>query len=91
MEQVGGKKKSKFWFYAVEPILAPAGVGASHAPGSTASATANWQSHNGDTGPSGTSNGGPSEHGAGEGMEVDRRMEGSLSPLPEGVKDLTGF
>ncbi|KAF9245782.1 hypothetical protein BU15DRAFT_70853 [Melanogaster broomeanus] len=89
VEQVRGKKKSKFWFYAVP---APAGVGASSIPGSTASAIGNGHGHSGDTGPSGTVNGGSSSrHGAMEGMDIDRRMEGSLSPLPEGVKDLTGF
>ncbi|KAF8846030.1 hypothetical protein BDN67DRAFT_918061 [Paxillus ammoniavirescens] len=92
VEQVKGKKKSKFWFYAVEPIPTPAGVGAASAPDSTISATANGHGHNGDTGPSGTVNGGTSStHGAIQGMEIDRRMEGSLSPLPEGVTNLTGF
>ncbi|KIK96396.1 hypothetical protein PAXRUDRAFT_826021 [Paxillus rubicundulus Ve08.2h10] len=92
VEQVKGKKKSKFWFYAVEPIPTPASVGAASVSGSTISAIANGHEHRGDNEPSGTINGGTfSTHRSTGGMDIDRRMEGSLSPLPEGVTDLTGF
>ncbi|KAH7886123.1 hypothetical protein F5I97DRAFT_1205912 [Phlebopus sp. FC_14] len=85
VEQVRGKKKSKFWFYAVEPVSAPAGAEATSVFGGGISAIANGDGHNGGTGPSAPS------RDTSEGMDVDSHIEGSLSPLPEGVKNLAGF
>ncbi|KAH7930423.1 hypothetical protein BV22DRAFT_1191253 [Leucogyrophana mollusca] len=76
VEQVGGKKKSKFWFYAVEPIPGPPGLGAGAAHGDMVPSVANGHPQNGDAG----GDAGPS--GNGHMMAVDRSMEGSLSPAP---------
>lgn len=66
MERVNGKKKSKFWYYAVEPIAGPA---RSSVLGSKILATANGNGHN-------TSNGWPAlGREASDGMDVDRRVD----------------
>ncbi|KAG8219505.1 hypothetical protein J3R82DRAFT_451 [Butyriboletus roseoflavus] len=66
MEQVRGKKKSKFWYYAVEPIAGPA---RSSILGSKFLATTNGHGHNS------TSNGWtPLGREANDGMDVDRRV-----------------
>jgi len=66
MEQVNGKKKSKFWYYAVEPIAGPA---RSSMLGSQILATTNGNGHNN------TSNGwSPLDPEANDRMDVDRCM-----------------
>ncbi|KAG6333072.1 hypothetical protein ID866_6023 [Astraeus odoratus] len=84
VEQVRGKKKSKYWFYAVEPIPALAGNGMPVASDSTASSPPNSHYHDGDTGLPGNSDSHfAAEHGRDEGMDLDRRTGGSLSPFAE--------
>ncbi|KAJ8597625.1 hypothetical protein M405DRAFT_803668 [Rhizopogon salebrosus TDB-379] len=87
VEQLGGKKKSKFWFYAVEPIPTPSGV---ISPGDTASSSLNGNQHNGDTSLHGTSsNAPPPTHDNGDAMDIDSRNESSLSPVPlEGLRSV---
>lgn len=64
VEQVNGKKKSKFWYYAVEPVARPA---RSSIHGSKVLATTNGNGHNS------TSDGWPSMgREANDGMDVDR-------------------
>ncbi|KAH0838016.1 hypothetical protein J3R83DRAFT_6256 [Lanmaoa asiatica] len=62
MEQVNGKKKSKFWYYAVEPVAGPARFG------SKILATTNGNGHN-------SSNGWPSGPEANDGMDVDQCVD----------------
>jgi hypothetical protein len=85
VEQLGGKKKSKFWFYAVEPISAPADV---LPPGGSGSTSLNGHEYNGDTGRSGTSsNTSLPTHGKGDAMDIDSQREFSLSPVSlEGLR-----
>ncbi|KAG1754863.1 uncharacterized protein EDB91DRAFT_1325875 [Suillus paluster] len=87
VEQLGGKKKSKFWFYAVEPIPAPSDV---LPPGGSGSTSVNGHGHNGDTGPSGTSsNASVPTHGSGDVMDIDDHKESSLSPVAlEGLRSV---
>lgn len=69
MEQVNGKKKSKFWYYAVEPIAGPA---RSPTLGSKILTTANGN------GLSNIRNGWlPLGPDANDGMDVDKCMNGS--------------
>ncbi|OJA19543.1 hypothetical protein AZE42_01461 [Rhizopogon vesiculosus] len=83
VEQLGGKKKSKFWFYAVEPIPTPSSV---LSPGGSASTSLNGHQHNGDTSLHGIS---PSTHDNGDVMNIDSRKEDSLSPVPlEGLRSV---
>jgi hypothetical protein len=85
MEQVAGKKKSKFWVYAVEPIPGTA----QPLPGTTEAAnTATSSDMNGHGGHSNENDKGqlrqlPSFHSPRNGnrMDYDRSLEGSLSPL----------
>ncbi|KAG2062300.1 hypothetical protein BDR06DRAFT_946442 [Suillus hirtellus] len=80
VEQLGGKKKSKFWFYAVEPISAPSDV---LPPGGSGSTSLNGYEYNGDTGRSGTSsNTSLPTHGKGDAMDIDSQREFGLSPIP---------
>ncbi|KAG1783504.1 hypothetical protein EV702DRAFT_1190527 [Suillus placidus] len=84
VEQLGGKKKSKFWFYAVEPISAPSDV---PPPGGSGSTSLNGHEHNGDTGRSGTSsNTSLPSHGKGDAMDIDSQREISLSVPLEGLR-----
>ncbi|KAG2756416.1 hypothetical protein P692DRAFT_20852863 [Suillus brevipes Sb2] len=85
VEQLGGKKKSKFWFYAVEPISAPSDV---LPPGGSGLTSLNGHEHNGDTGRSGTgSNTSLPTHGNGDAMNIDGQREFNLSPAPlEGLR-----
>lgn len=85
VEQLGGKKKSKFWFYAVEPISAPSDV---LPPGGSGSTSLNGYEYNGDTGRSGTSsNTSLPTHGKGDAMDIDSQREFGLSPVPlEGLR-----
>ncbi|KAG2156646.1 uncharacterized protein EDB93DRAFT_1127686 [Suillus bovinus] len=80
VEQLGGKKKSKFWFYAVEPISAPSDVLPPDGSGST---SLNGHEHDGDTGRSGTSsNTSLPTHGKGDVMSIDGQREFGFSPVP---------
>ncbi|KAG1904680.1 uncharacterized protein F5891DRAFT_1012365 [Suillus fuscotomentosus] len=85
VEQLGGKKKSKFWFYAVEPISAPSDI---PPPGGSGSTSLNGYEYNGDTGRSGTSsNTSLPTHGKGDAMDIDSQREFGLSPVPlEGLR-----
>lgn len=85
VEQLGGKKKSKFWFYAVEPISAPSDV---LPPGGSGLTSLNGHEHNGDTGRSGTgSNTSFPTHGNGDAMNIDGQRKFSLSSTPlEGLQ-----
>jgi hypothetical protein len=88
VEQLGGKKKSKFWFYAVEPAPTPSGVSS---PGGTASTSMNGHQNNGDTSLHGiSSNALHPTHDNGDVMDIDSRKEGtSLSPVPlEGLRSV---
>lgn len=87
VEQLGGKKKSKFWFYAVEPVSTPSSV---LSPGGTASTSLNGHQHNGGTGLHGISNNAsPTTHDNGDVMDIDSRKESSLSPVPlEGLRSV---
>jgi len=79
MEQVGGKKKSKFWFYAVEPI-----PGADGQAKNGASSGLNGHANNEHAGPPDKEESGPT-NGVDMvivGMDIDRALEGSLSPAP---------
>lgn len=68
VEQVSGKKKSKFWYYAVEPIAGPART--SMHGGNVLAATTNGNGH------IDTSNGWlPSSPEAHDGMDVDRSVD----------------
>ncbi|THH13589.1 hypothetical protein EW146_g6651 [Bondarzewia mesenterica] len=69
VEQLAGRKKSKFWYYAVEPIPAPA-------PESPVSSTSNWAAENGQTG-----SGHADAPDGGSGLRLNG-LEGSLSPAP---------
>ncbi|KAG1795775.1 uncharacterized protein HD556DRAFT_1364090 [Suillus plorans] len=87
VEQLGGKKKSKFWFYAVEPISAPSDV---LPPGGSGSTSLNGYEYSGDTGRSGTSsNTSLPTHGKGDAMDIDSQREFGLSPVPlEGLRSV---
>lgn len=85
MEQIAGKKRSKFWVYAVEPIP---GTGPGPAP--QHSMVKEEELTNGaiSAGANGHSNGNgdyhttsPPRHAKGRKMDHDRSLEGSLSPL----------
>jgi hypothetical protein len=78
MEQVAGKKKSKFWVYAVEPIPGTTQPPPGATEGSTNDATNGHRRHSNDS----NSQHPPSLHGNGNDMDYDRSLEGSLSPLP---------
>lgn len=85
MEQVGKKKKSKFWFYAVEPVPGAPGetpeIGSSAANGSDPPTISNGYRNGGSSGPPDTD---ISTDDATNGidMDVDKNIEGSLSPAP---------
>lgn len=81
VEQVGKKKKSKFWFYAVEPLPTPGSNGWS---GNTVLSAPNSHNCDGHLGPPGNSNGQcATDHDPGEQMGSGRRIDGSSSPLLE--------
>ena len=44
MEQIGGRKKSRFWYYAVEPISAPPAAAPTHETGNTRGAGSDFTS-----------------------------------------------
>lgn len=44
MEQVGGRKKSRFWYYAVEPISTPPAAALTHETGKTRGAGSDFTS-----------------------------------------------
>jgi hypothetical protein len=44
MEQIGGRKKSRFWYYAVEPVSAPPAVAPTHEAGNTLGAGSDFTS-----------------------------------------------
>jgi hypothetical protein len=44
MEQVGGRKKSRFWYYAVEPISAPPAAAPTHETGNARGAGSDFTS-----------------------------------------------
>ncbi|KAJ7619207.1 hypothetical protein DFH06DRAFT_78641 [Mycena polygramma] len=84
LEQIAGKRRSKFWVYAVEPIPGAEGPADDSNPANGDASSSVDDSHlaetNGhesdmeiDTPPPGPTNG--------NGREVDRSLEGSLSPL----------
>jgi hypothetical protein len=82
MEQVAGKRKSKFWVYAVEPI-----PGATQPPpGATEGCTNNDATSSDTNGHRRHSNDNNSQYPHlrrnGSDMDYDRSLEGSLSPLP---------
>jgi hypothetical protein len=81
MEQVGSKKKSKFWFYAVEPIPEHAGQAATS---TTNGASSEMDDHptNGHVRPPDKEGQSPGDSASGIDMDVDRSLEGSLSPAP---------
>lgn len=81
MEQIVGKKKSKFWFYAVEPAPAPAGESAtSSASGGVSSRSNRHANHH--IGPPDEDESYSGNMSNGVDMDIDRNLEGSLSPAP---------
>lgn len=44
MEQIGGRKKSRFWYYAVEPVSAPPAAAPTHETGNTRGAGSDFTS-----------------------------------------------
>lgn len=44
VEQVGGRKKSRFWYYAVEPVAAPPAAAPTHETGNTRGAGSDFTS-----------------------------------------------
>ena len=79
MEQIGGKRKSKFWFYAVEPIPEPGGQAVTSTNGAS---TSNGRTNNGHVGPPDKEESVPANSVNGSDMDIDRSLEGSLSPAP---------
>ncbi|KAG6817981.1 hypothetical protein H0H87_012449 [Tephrocybe sp. NHM501043] len=81
VEQIPGKKKSKFWVYAVEPIpdtTQPEPVVDEMSDGVTTAGTNGHGNHN-DNGSH--QNASPSQPENGAKIGLDRSLEGSLSPL----------
>jgi hypothetical protein len=78
MEQVGGKKKSKFWFYAVEPIHGQVAMSTNGA----SSSGLNGHKNNGHAGPPDKEEPVPGSSADDIDMDIDRSLEGSLSPAP---------
>lgn len=85
LEQIAGKKRSKFWVYAVEPIPGPAPpppdpaeewLRHSSTPVET-NGRADYSNGNGDR----HSTPPRPKHANGKKMDYDRSLEGSLSPL----------
>ena len=81
MEQVAGKKKSKFWVYAVEPI-----PGAAQPPLGATEGSTNDLAPSDMNGHSGHNNDNDESqcflsHRNGNGIGYERSLEGSLSPL----------
>ncbi|KAH7908002.1 hypothetical protein BJ138DRAFT_1158667 [Hygrophoropsis aurantiaca] len=72
MERVRGKKSSRYWFYAVEPVPGAAGA----VPPNTV------PPHNVDYQQNGHASSSAVPSGDGSAMDIDRSMEGSLSPAP---------
>lgn len=68
VEQVNGKKKSKYWFYAVEPAPSPSGNEKLSSLDSRIPIIMNGQS--------------PTDHESNE-KDVDCQINGSILPLPE--------
>nr|AKF12273.1 hypothetical protein [Collybia nuda] len=87
LEQIAGKKRSKFWVYAVEPIHGPAApdsiVPSRPTEESEAAASlANTNGHSDHTNGNGNGHNSPSPPNENEiEMDFDRGLEGSLSPL----------
>ncbi|RDB29070.1 hypothetical protein Hypma_015794 [Hypsizygus marmoreus] len=85
LEQIAGKKKSKFWVYAVEPI-----PGADPAPqpeiaeeeSRNAMTSVETNGVNNENNGNGGHRSSPSSVGHENGMDYDRSLEGSLSPMP---------
>jgi hypothetical protein len=81
VEQVGGKKKSKFWFYAVEPIPGATNQGATSTTNGASSSAMDDHTTNGHVRP-------PDKEGRSRGssvngiddMDIDGSLEGSLTP-----------
>lgn len=44
LEQIGGRKKSRFWYYAVEPVSAPPAAAPTHETGNTRGAGSDFTS-----------------------------------------------
>lgn len=78
LEQIGGKKKSKFWFYAVEPIPGVDG----QATNGASSSGLNGHANNEHVEPPDKGETGQDKFANGVDMDVDRALEGSLSPAP---------
>lgn len=77
MEQIVGKKKSKFWFYAVEPAPGPAGESST----SSTSGGGSSQTNGHYIGPPDDDESYSGNVSNGAEMDVDRNL-GSLSPTP---------
>lgn len=82
MEQIGGKKKSKFWFYAVEPIPGSAGQAVMSTTNGTNPLKQDDHTTNGHVGPPDKEDQFPGNSAYGINMDIDRGLEGSLSPAP---------
>lgn len=83
VEQVGKKKKSKFWFYAVEPIPGAAGVAnGSMTNGADITTEQNGHTNGGQVVPPDKEESAPNDLTNGVDMIVEKTIEGSLSPVP---------
>lgn len=81
MEQVAGKKKSKFWVYAVEPIPGTTQAGPGATEGHTNHSTPSDMNGHGDHTNDHHEGRYSPFHRNGNGTDYDRSLEGSLSPL----------
>ncbi|KAG6841746.1 hypothetical protein C0991_007075 [Blastosporella zonata] len=82
LEQIAGKKRSKFWVYAVEPTsnaMQPEDVVEETRNGAPTAETSGHDNHNGNSSHQTTPLPPQPENGAA--MDFDRSLEGSLSPL----------
>jgi hypothetical protein len=79
VEQIAGKKKSKFWFYAVEPI-----PGSAPPAGSSSSSSSNEPGLNGHKGNGDVGTNGQHAERLDTSMDYDQSLhsDGSLSPVP---------
>ncbi|KAF8078881.1 hypothetical protein FPV67DRAFT_1466742 [Lyophyllum atratum] len=83
LEQIAGKKRSKFWVYAVEPIPDAMQIDAAEEPSTNGTTTMEANGHGDHTNGNGTHHYTPSppRHENGKSMDFVRSLEGSLSPL----------
>jgi hypothetical protein len=82
MEQIRGKKRSKFWFYAVEPIPGVPDNGSTAPANGAGSSKLNGHTNHGHVESPDEDERLSSNSSSGVDMDIDRNLEGSLSPAP---------